>query len=186
MFMLKISNKCEANLSIILRERDSKMLKISDARPHAQRILWELKEIRAGLIETVRELGEAHFGWEPQPGMRTCKNMLIEIGTMDKISRHLASHGELLDWNAVWTDLDRDGMESTLEALDEVRTETIAYLASVTEEDFQTPKPLPKPVQEYFANAEFIEPEELIRWIVRNEYYHYGQLNTYAALLSAK
>lgn len=152
------------------------------ARPHAQRLLQELQMIRAGLNETVRELGTAGFEWEPRPGMRTCKNMLMEIGAMDILFQHLATQGELLNWTTVWGSLDRDDMEETLVALDEARAATVAYLESVTEEGIETPIPLPEPLQEYFENAKFLEPEEMIRWVIRNEYYHYGQLNTYAAL----
>jgi hypothetical protein len=184
-------NEPLANLNSTPSERDTLMpaetivATATTPRPHAQRLLQDLKQMRADLKETVRELGPDRFEWEPRPGMRTCKNLLIEIGTMDALSRGLASRGELLSWNTVWNSLDKGSMEETLVALDEVRAETIAYLESVTEEQLETPIPLPEAWQEYFDNAKFIEPEELINWIARNEYYHYGQLNTYAFLLSA-
>jgi uncharacterized damage-inducible protein DinB len=55
----------------------------------------------------------------------------------------------------------------------------------VHEEQLQTPIPLPPMWYQYFGGATVIEPEELVRWIAKHEYYHLGQLYTYLFLRAA-
>lgn len=151
-------------------------------RPHAERLRHNLNEIRAELIGTVRELGLDGLNWTPRPALRTAKQLLQEIGAMEECSRRWITHQELPDWGEVTNRLDADTPDAILSGLEQVRAETLAYLNGCTEEQIETPMPLPEPWYEYFGGATVIEPEELLRWVARHEYYHLGQLNTFAMM----
>jgi uncharacterized damage-inducible protein DinB len=154
-------------------------------RPHAQRLRQDMEAIRGELIQTVQELGADAFHTAPRPEMKTVQQQLQEIGAMEVLSRHLVTHGEVLDWEATWQSLDKDSVSATMIALTEIRAETLTYLDGCTEERIETPIPLPTAWQGYFDGATELEPEELLRWIVRHEYYHLGQLVVYGFLQTA-
>lgn len=148
-------------------------------RPHAQRLRYTLDEIRAELVQTVKEFAPDALNWAPQPHMKTCKQQLQEIGTMEVLTSRWVNHQELPDWDATWQTLDGTDAEAVLSTLEAVRAQTLAYLDKCTEEELQTPMPLPEAWLEYFGGATVIEPEELMQWVARHEYYHLGQLVTY-------
>jgi uncharacterized damage-inducible protein DinB len=148
-------------------------------RPHAERLRYDLDEIRRELIAVVRKFPPEEMDGTPAPGMKSCKALLLEIGAMEALNRRWVSHQEMLDWQAVWETLEGDSVEAVLAALDRVRAETLVYLDNVTEDQLQTPIPLPEVWRQFFDGAAQIEPEELLRWIIRHEYYHLGQLVTY-------
>ena len=97
---------------------------------------------------------------------------------MEKVTCHMASYQEELEWPAVWESLDKNDLTTLLADLANIRAETLAFLDACTEEQLQTPMPLTPEWQGYF-HAPTVEPEVLLRWIVRHEYYHLGQLVTY-------
>jgi uncharacterized damage-inducible protein DinB len=147
-------------------------------RPHAERLRSDLDEIRAELVKTIQGLPPDELNWAPRPEMKTFKALLQEIGAMEEVTRHMAAYQETRDWGAIWQELDKDNIEAMLSALDTIRAKTLVYLTDCTEEQLETPIPLPKEWQGYF-NAPVVEPEELLRWIVRHEYYHLGQIIIY-------
>lgn len=149
-------------------------------RPHAERIRYDLTEIRKELTETVKDLTPDEMNWVPNAdtGMRPIKQLLQEIGTMEAVTLRMATSGEYLDWVAVTQSLDKSNITDLLAAMSEIRKTTVAYLESVTEEQLETPMPLNAEWQGYFG-VDSLEPEELLRWIVRHEYYHLGQIITY-------
>lgn len=148
-------------------------------RPHAERLRYDLDEIRNELITVARKFPPEELDRTPAPGMKSCKALLQEIGAMEALNLRWVSHQEMLDWQAVWETLEGDSIEAVLAALEPVRAETLAYLDNCTEEQLQTPIPLPEAWRQFFDGASVIEPEELLRWIVRHEYYHLGQLIIY-------
>ena len=149
-------------------------------RPHGQRLRSDLAEIRAQLLQTVQTLTPDELDWSPRLdlNMKSFKQILQEIGTMEKVTCHMAQHHEELDWNVAWQSLDKNDSAELLAALTAIRAETLAFLDGCTEAQMQTPLPLTPEWQGYF-HAPVVEPEELLRWIVRHEYYHLGQLVTY-------
>lgn len=153
-------------------------------RPHRDRLLYELNEIRVELTREVQRFQPEEIDWAPRPGMKSCRALLTEIGTMEKVCVHLISHGEELDWKETEAAIAWAGSEpaAAIRSLDQVRAGTLAYLKECTEERLQTPVPLPQSWYQYFDNAT-IEPEEMLRWVARHEYYHLGQLITYRWLL---
>lgn len=100
---------------------------------------------------------------------------------MEKICMTWTTHQEMLGWETAvaWSG---NTAESTLKDLAAIRAETLAYLNASTEETLETPIPVPSEWREYFS-GDTIEPEEMIRWVIRHEYYHLGQLITYRWIL---
>ncbi|HLJ53383.1 MAG TPA: hypothetical protein VKT77_00005, partial [Chthonomonadaceae bacterium] len=70
------------------------------SRPHAERIRSDIAEIRAELVKTLAGLTAADLDWSPRPDlkMKSFKQILQEVGTMEKVTRHMASRQEVLDW----------------------------------------------------------------------------------------
>lgn len=152
----------------------------TQGRPHAERLRSDLNGIRKELTETIKDLTPDDLNWMPNPDskMRTIKDIIQEIGAMEAVTFHLAAYQTDLDWGTAMQTLDKDTVTDLLGVLSEIRGRTVAYLESVSEETLETPIPLNAEWQGYF-NVSVIEPEELMRWLVRNEYYHLGQLITY-------
>lgn len=156
------------------------VLNVNTTRPHVQRLRGDMAEIRAELLQIVQALTPEELNWSPRPdlNMKSCKQILLEIGTMEKVTCHMAQHHAELDWNTVWQSLDKNDSTTLLSSLSAIRADTLAFLDTCTEEQLQTPLPLTPEWQGYF-HAPSVETEELLRWIVRHEYYHLGQLVTY-------
>ena|ERR1051325_9925044 len=148
-------------------------------RPHRDRLLHSLAEVRKELAEEVAKLKPEEFDNSPNPAleMKTCKGLLQEIGTMEKLSMGWLIEQKMASWESAvaWSG---DSAESTMRDLEAIRADTIAYLNGCTEDKLETPVPLPEEWYQYFPDT-VIEPEELVRWVVQHEYYHLGQLITY-------
>ena len=99
---------------------------------------------------------------------------------METLTLQVVARGASLDWGEIWETFatTTPNVTESLDKLETVRQKTIAYLEGVTEETLQTPIPMPAGWEGYFGSAH-VEPEELIRWIARHEYYHLGQIVTY-------
>jgi len=146
-----------------------------------QRLLWELEEIRDELSAIMDKFSREEFAWAPRPDMKSPQALLREIGIMEKLCVALASGGELLDWETA-IEWQGDDVGTHMQDLKEVREDTIQFLESTSPETLVVPVAVPSQWQQYFREAE-VEPEELIRWVARHEYYHLGQLVTYSWLL---
>jgi uncharacterized damage-inducible protein DinB len=110
--------------------------------------------------------------------MKTYRDLLIEIGAIEAENLGLIKTGKA-DYNKAVDKLGGRGsdVQSVLADLERVRRETIDYLENVSEKQLQQSLDLPEDWYDYFG-SETIEPEELLRWIVRHEYYHLGQIVT--------
>jgi|SRR5579871_4482543 len=148
-------------------------------RPHAERLRTELHDIRKELAQEAQKLGPEEFAWAPRPDMKTYLQLLQEIGTMEKLCVHWLTHGVVLDWKEVEKTLVGAGDEpaSILPALEQVRAETLQYLQTCSEEQLETPVSLPEEWHRYWPPT--LEPEEILRWVGRHEYYHLGQFISY-------
>jgi len=72
--------------------------------------------------------------------------------------------------------------QSALQVLERVRAQTLSYLNDCSEERIETPVPLLEAWHGYFGGPT-VEPEEIIRWVARHEYYHLGQIIIYRWML---
>lgn len=140
---------------------------------HKARLLKELKEIREELLETARPIKPEEFDWPPRPGMKSAKALLQEIGTMEKVCLSVLAGGPELEWEKAvqWSGND---LNSILKDLEDIRRETLRYLDSLSDDDLHKPVEMPESWHQYAGPR--LEPEEVIRWIARHEYYHLGQL----------
>lgn len=148
-------------------------------RPHAERLLGDLNEIREELAGEVQRIRPDEWDWAPGPDMKSFRTLLEEIAAMEKICVRWLIDRAVLGWeeaqNAVkWTGV---GPQAALDALGRVREATLGYLHAASEEQLQTPLPTPGEWRQYWGAA--IEPEEVLRWVARHEYYHLGQIITY-------
>lgn len=154
-----------------------------DGRPHRDRLLNDLEQVRKELVGEVQRLKPEEMDWAPRPDMKSCRALLLEITTMEKECVHWLSKGEMLDWKEIENSLTWPDNEprSALSALERVREETLAYLNDRTEAELESSIPVPEEWRQYLGAA--IEPEEIVRWVARHEYYHLGQLITYRWIL---
>ncbi|MCW3060500.1 MAG: hypothetical protein JWQ02_2321 [Capsulimonas sp.] len=149
-------------------------------RSHRDRLLFELADTRQELMAAVTPLKPGGLDWAPAEGMKTIRTILQEIGTMEKVTLHVAIHQVAPDWDEIWRAFatTTPNVTESLDKLTAARQETLRYLDGASEETLETPIPMPDGWEGYFGGAH-IEPEELIRWIARHEYYHLGQIITY-------
>jgi uncharacterized damage-inducible protein DinB len=154
-------------------------------RPHKDRLLKELNVIRAELTEEVQRIRPEELEWAPRPDMKSFKALLVEIGWMEKFYTSWLLHQAVVEWEHTVESLANEP-DAVLEAMGQVREETLTYLNACSEEQLQTPVPLPDVCPpgegpEYWEPP--VEPAEVIRWIARHEYYHLGQIISYRWIL---
>jgi len=146
------------------------------SRPHNERLLANLSEIRKELTQVAASIPDSNLDWAPAAGMKSYRALLQEIGTMEKLCAHWLATGEMLDWDMPGH-VPAQTTHSALSELGGIRNETVAYLKDVSEESLQTPIPVPESWQQYMGTQ--IEPEEVVRWTAQHEYYHLGQIISY-------
>lgn len=149
------------------------------ARPHAARLLFDLAEIRKELIEEFGKIADEELDWKPAPGMKSFRSLLVEIACVEVENLNLINTG-VAEYKSTEEKLSDPslGTARLLAELTELRKETISYLEQVSEEALQVPLNLPEDWYQFFGGETQVEPEELIRWITRHEYYHLGQIIT--------
>ena len=145
-------------------------------RPHSERLLRSLKDVRAELVETLTAIPDDQALWTPADGMKSYLALLQEIGTMEKLTIAWLAEGKELPWDMA-AYVSGDNLASALRDLEVILTETKAYLETASEDKLETPIPVPAEWQQYMG-AE-LEPEEALRWVAMHEYYHLGQIITY-------
>lgn len=140
---------------------------------HKERLLKELKVIRDELVQTARQIKPEEFDWRPRPDMKSAKAMLQEIGTMEKLCINVIAGGQPLKWETAvkWSG---DTLNAILKDLEKIRKDTLRYLDKCSDDDLCKPVKMPKSWHRWTGPR--IEPEEIVRWVARHEYYHLGQL----------
>jgi len=138
-----------------------------------------LLSVRKELLEVVPHLSDDILNWAPAAGMRTIRGQFAEIlGTevslLEALTGSSRKEYEALEaeYKAIPT------VKGLIEAADEVRAKTLAYMDGLTEADFVAPAS----VSEGFAQWQEMNPvpvAEVLRLIARHEYYHVGQLFSY-------
>ena len=145
-------------------------------RPHTQRLLHNLDDIRKEFTETVSPIEDDELDWAPADGMKSYRALLQEIGAMEKLCTHWLANGGLLEWD-MSAYAPSATTQSALRELGTIRDETRAYLQNASEEKLETLIDVPADWQQYMGPQ--IEPEEVVRWIGQHEYYHLGQIISY-------
>jgi len=150
------------------------------------RLLFDIGDIRKELTKEVQELKPEELDYVPREGvnMKSIRAILEEIGAMEAVTVHMITDGKELDWGEALStmamaEVDPSGALRTLASL---RATTERYLESTTDDALRTPIALPESWHQYFSSP-VVEPEELIRWVGKHEYYHLGQIITYKWIL---
>jgi uncharacterized damage-inducible protein DinB len=147
---------------------------------HREQIKTELAETRKGLVELCQDISDEDFVWEPRPGMKSVKAQLEECGIMDKLHAHLVTTGEMLDWKTAIT-WSGENVEAYLKDLAAIRKETNQVIDNISDDAWFSPIAIPEEWKQWWGKEK--APESLIRWILRHEYYHVGQIVTNRWLL---
>jgi len=159
---------------------DSVVTPMGEPRSIADRLRHELTSIRKELVEEVARIPEDGFTWAPAEGMKPYRDLLLEIGTMERESATFLSTGRVPEWQPMWDSLAERAQSpsSLMKAMEADRADILRYLDEADDERFRTTLPIPQDWHELFG-APALEPEEMLRWIARHEYYHLGQIITY-------
>ena len=149
--------------------------------PRAERLQSEFDEIRSELIDVVSPLTPEEFEWAPREDMKNIRSLLREIGAEEKETSFCLIEKVRMDReeDIVWSG---DDIQSTLADLASIRIDTLEYLDNVEEQELQLPNVLPEAWQSALGKKS-MEPEELLRRVIRHEYYHLGQIITYKWIL---
>ncbi len=134
------------------------------ALTHGERLRLELDGTRKILIQTAGSLTPDELDWSPNPkaSMKSFKQVLQEIGTMEAVTLHMAAYREALDWGAVWASLAKSDTESLLGAMNDVRDKTLAYLNRSDDAALATLIPL-SPEWQGYLGAPVVEAAVLLQ-----------------------
>src|SRR5687767_6526611 len=141
-----------------------------EPRPLNERLRHELTSIRKELAEEVAHIPEDGLDWAPAAGMKPYRELLLEIGTMERESAEFLRTGKVPEWQLLWDSLAEHAQspESLLRTMEADREETLRYLDEADSERLGKLLPIPESWHEFFGTSA-IEPEELLRWIARHE-----------------
>ena len=142
------------------------------------RLEFDLGSVRKELVEHVSRIQSAEFGYAPSPGMKSYRDLIVEIGAMEVESCTLLATGVVPSWADCEARVRGDTAQDLLASLNDIRRFTLVWLEDATPEDLAKAIPIPESWWPYMGR-EKIEAEEFIRWISRHEYYHLGQIITY-------
>src|SRR5262245_25043136 len=111
-------------------------------RPHKDRLIYDLAEVRKELTEEVAKLKPGEFTYAPKDDMKNCRALIQEIGSMEKICVTWIDKQQMLEWDAAvaWSG---DNADAIMKDLTAIRSETIAYLHAATEDTLQVGVPVP-------------------------------------------
>lgn len=147
-------------------------------RPLCERLEHELTSVRRELLESIEPLGDDDLDFAPSEGMKSYRALLREIGAMEIESAILLTENRIPTWEEAESHGSGTTVAEMLSSLSRIRERTLGFLQGKSEQELRTPRSVPESWAEYFGDSE-LEAEELIRWIVRHEYYHHGQIVSY-------
>lgn len=138
-----------------------------------------LDSVRTDLAETFPHLSDDLLDWAPAKGMRTIHGQFIEListerSVTDRIKGTPRQDPDEAD-APLWS---TRTMAELLALLDETRADTLALLSSLGEDGLENEVEISSGFADYLG----LHPAtagELLRFIVRHESYHAGQLVSY-------
>ena len=135
--------------------------------------------VREDLDEVTARLSDDMLAWAPAPGMRTIKGQLEEIaGTEVQAITWMRDRAQIPYEEAMAFGDKTETLDGLRSVLRTVRTSTLEYLDSLSEQDLATPAPFP---ERWFESLRLpsVPPSEAFRSIAQHEWYHVGQLVSY-------
>jgi uncharacterized damage-inducible protein DinB len=147
--------------------------------PLHDRLKARLRLVREDLHEVMGRLQDADLAFAPAEGMRTIGGQLAEIAGTERQIMAWLRDGERIPFQEA-NDFGAQGssLAGMSRALEEVRSATLAYLDSLSDEELKMPVKMPKGWFESLG-AEAVPPSEVFRSIAQHEWYHVGQLVSY-------
>lgn len=143
------------------------------------RLKARLELVRTDLEEVMGRLQESDIPFAPSDGMRTIGGQLAEIAGTERQILAWLRDGKSIPWEESNAFYERGAsLAGMREVLGEVRAETLRYLYSLSEEELETPTPMPKGWFESLG-ADAVPPSEVFRSLAQHEWYHVGQLVSY-------
>lgn len=147
-------------------------------RPLSSRLIEELKLVRRELLDELHSLRDDQLPFAPSEGMKPYGVLIQEIATMQAETAIILCEGRVPEYGDLKVECRRNSIADYIELLESDLARIVANIESADEAVLSSPLPLEISWASYFG-SEQIEPEELIRWIARHEYYHLAQIVTY-------
>lgn len=145
------------------------------ARALSERLIHELTSIREELKHELERVSDAELDWAPSEGMKSYRAQIQEIGAMTAETTTVLTEGRIPSWEEAEAKVRGESVAELVASLDETLATLLSHLrAGFCEERIA----IPEEWEAFFGTA-ILEPEELVRWIARHEYYHLGQIVTY-------
>lgn len=142
------------------------------------RLINELMLVRRELLEELRALSDANLGYSPAEGMKPYGVLIQEIAAMQAETAEILCEMRVPEYQDLEKRCARSSITDYIDLLETDLRRIIGYIENSDESNLGLPLPLEISWASYFGSPE-IEPEELIRWIGRHEYYHLAQIVTY-------
>lgn len=143
-------------------------------------ILARLAFVRRELDEVLSHLSDENLNWAPAPGVRPTFDQLLEIAMNEVMGIALLRDGKSLKHAEAEATLKHDEtLESFTKMLSDVRSETVAYIGALSEEQLAEPVAASNP---WFASFGLpkVPRYDALTSIALHESYHVAQLITYA------
>jgi uncharacterized damage-inducible protein DinB len=141
-------------------------------------IRGRLEYARGWLDSVLPRLDEAMLAWAPGEGMRTVSGQLVELIWAESYLVPALKEGKRLSDDEVAAIVgDENSLAGLKKALTEVRTQTLAYLETLSEDELAEPVTLPQWYGAFWANP--MPRGEHFRNVAEHEFYHAGQLISY-------
>ncbi len=147
--------------------------------PLRDRLKARLALVRQDLEEVIERLSDADLTWAPTPGMRTVGGQLTEIaGTEIMLLRWMRDGEKISFQEAEAVAREARTLDELHEILDSTRSDTLAYIDSLSDEELDAFAPFPKGWFESLGRGA-VPMSEAIRSLAQHEWYHVGQLVSY-------
>ncbi len=142
-------------------------------------IVARLTAARKDLDEVVDRLTDGLLSWAPREGMRTVGGQLLEIvGTEIQVLARISPHPELSYDEALAAVGNFESLDNLKKRMTEVRSETLAFLNSLTADQLYEDANIPNEWNESLGLSQ-MPRGEVFRSIAQHEAYHTGQLVSY-------
>lgn len=148
------------------------------ARSLPDRLIHELRTVRRELKETLAEIPDSELDYAPAPSMKSYRKLLEEVGAMLVETLVMVTEGRVPRWKECEARIQGDTFETIVASMDAALDELVAFIAQGPSDRWSREVEIPDLWEKYFGTTS-LEPEELIRWVARHEYYHHGQIVSY-------
>ena len=137
-----------------------------------------LAYVRQDLEGVLRRLRDSDLSWKPAEGMPSIADLLLEIANKVKEVPVWLQSGEWPDGDPDAFDVESATVEGIKSAFGALRTQTYAYIDSLSQADLDELVQCPQKWWEALRLTA-CPRSEVIRNIAAHEWYHTGQLITY-------